>query len=133
MWSLPRPAYDLETMRAVAVAYRLERQTGGLNGLARGVRTIEAQCRTCRDPSGDKDARWRGRPARMHQSRCWVLDAVTTGVTGITDFMVNGPYKASPTENRWDGPGGPCGTTSSLSARIRTIRSNLTRSRSRPR
>jgi hypothetical protein len=35
MWSLPKPGYDLETIRAVAVAYRRERQAGRLDGPAR--------------------------------------------------------------------------------------------------
>jgi hypothetical protein len=35
MWSLPRPAYDLETMRTVAAAYRRVRQAGRLDQLAR--------------------------------------------------------------------------------------------------
>jgi hypothetical protein len=35
MYSLPRPGYDLDTMRAVAIAYRRERQAGRLDEPAR--------------------------------------------------------------------------------------------------
>jgi hypothetical protein len=35
MYPLPKPGYDLETMRAVAVAYRQVRQAGRLDGPAR--------------------------------------------------------------------------------------------------
>jgi hypothetical protein len=35
MYSLPRPTYDLDTMRAVALAYRHERRSGRLDGPAR--------------------------------------------------------------------------------------------------
>ena len=35
MWSLPKPRCDLETIRAVAAAYRQVRQTGHLDELAR--------------------------------------------------------------------------------------------------
>ena len=35
MYSLPNPGYDPETMRAVAAAYRRERQAGGLDEPAR--------------------------------------------------------------------------------------------------
>jgi hypothetical protein len=31
MWSLPKAGYDLETMRAVAAAYRRIRPAGGLD------------------------------------------------------------------------------------------------------
>ena len=35
MYSLPKPGYDPETMRAVALAYRRERQAGQLDQPAR--------------------------------------------------------------------------------------------------
>ena len=35
MYSVPKPEYDLDTMRAVAVAYRRVRQGGRLDGPAR--------------------------------------------------------------------------------------------------
>ena len=35
MYTLPKPGYDLETMRAVALAYRRERLTGQLDQPAR--------------------------------------------------------------------------------------------------
>ena len=35
MWSLPKPRNDLETMRAVATAYRRERRAGRLDEPAR--------------------------------------------------------------------------------------------------
>ncbi len=35
MWSLAKPGYDPETMRAIALAYRRERQAGQLDGPAR--------------------------------------------------------------------------------------------------
>ena len=35
MYSLPKPGFDPETMRAVAMAYRRERQAGRLDGPAR--------------------------------------------------------------------------------------------------
>lgn len=35
MCALPKPSYDLKTVRAVAVAYRRERQPGKLDGSAR--------------------------------------------------------------------------------------------------
>jgi hypothetical protein len=35
MWSLPKPGYDPETMRAVALAYLSERQAGRLDQPAR--------------------------------------------------------------------------------------------------
>jgi hypothetical protein len=35
MYAVPNPGYDLETMRAVAVAYRRERQAGRLDEPAR--------------------------------------------------------------------------------------------------
>ena len=35
MYSLPKPGFDLETMRSVALAYRRERQAGQLDGPAR--------------------------------------------------------------------------------------------------
>jgi hypothetical protein len=35
MWSLAKPGYDPETMRAVVLAYRHERQAGQLDGPAR--------------------------------------------------------------------------------------------------
>jgi hypothetical protein len=35
MYSLPRPGYDLDTMRVVAIVYRRERQAGRLDQPAR--------------------------------------------------------------------------------------------------
>jgi hypothetical protein len=42
MYSLPRPAYDLDTMRAVALAYRHERQAGRLDEPAREAAVLPA-------------------------------------------------------------------------------------------
>ena len=39
MYHVPKPAYDLETMRAVAAAYRQVRQAGRLDQLAREAAT----------------------------------------------------------------------------------------------
>ena len=40
MWSLPKPGYDPETMRAVALAYRRERRAGRLDEPGREVGAI---------------------------------------------------------------------------------------------
>ena len=48
MYTLPKPGYDLETVRAVALAYRRERQAGRLDEPARTISrpVLDSDCRT---------------------------------------------------------------------------------------
>ena len=74
MSAVPKPGYDLETMRAVALAYRRERQAGRLDGPAREAAIAAFRARHPeleRMPASDAAAHIIAWAAREHTAWFW--------------------------------------------------------------